>query len=76
MKLCLIEMKLKYASYSILPKLTVCRPLLVAVAVTAARQSDANEQDLLEKTLSRINENVVFLQERLRALEEYNATLQ
>ncbi|KAI0220431.1 hypothetical protein LSAT2_028106 [Lamellibrachia satsuma] len=45
------------------------------VAVTAARQSDANEQAMLEEALSKINENITCLQERLRSLEEYNATL-
>ncbi|KAK2183270.1 hypothetical protein NP493_316g02073 [Ridgeia piscesae] len=44
-------------------------------AVSAARQSDANEQAILEKSLSAINENITYLQKRLRALEEYNATL-
>jgi len=48
----------------------------LVAAVSAARQSDANEQAILEKSLSAINENITYLQKRLRALEEYNATLQ
>ena len=50
--------------------------IAVSDAINSARQSNADELDRLQAKLDSINENIAFLEEKHRDLEQENAKLQ